>query len=548
MGTAFSLIVSTAGIPPVLPDEPPAPHAETVDAPVPDAAILEAKGALIGDVFILAGDVFDPNLPGEDTIAFRLVNRLHRNTREMVIRRQLLFRPGDRFSRRALEESERILRGARYLYGAKIRPVRYEDNRVDVEVATRDVWTLTAGVGFGRSGGVNSTRFGIQDSNFLGTGKDLTLRRTTTVDRTQILYRYRDPNLVGTRGQLELSYSNNSDGRSALLEAGRPFFSLSTRWAAGFAATSDDRVDSLYDLGEIVSRFRHRTTSFRAFAGFSRGFINGRTRRLSAGFAYRKELFETVAGQMTPPVLPPDRTLAYPWMELEVVEDGFITIQDLDKIERTEDVNLGRQYRASLGWSSSAFGGNRDQGVFDASYQRSSSPGTSQLLFVSGRTGGRWGREGRENLVVGGSVRYYLRDLGRHIFYALLRGDATSHLDPERQLLLGGDNGLRGYPLRYLNGDRRLLLTLEQRFYTDWHVWKLFQVGGAVFFDVGRAWFAGGPYSADPGFLKDVGAGLRIGSSRSAKASLIHLDLAFALDAPEGTSRAQFLVTTGETF
>ena len=49
------------------------------------------------------------------------------------------------------------------------------------------------------------------------------------------------------------------------------------------------------------------------------------------------------------------------------------------------------------------------------------------------------------------------------------RQPSTDALDPDMQLLIGGDNGLRGYPLRYEAGTSRALLTVEQRFYTDWY-------------------------------------------------------------------------------
>ncbi len=62
----------------------------------------------------------------------------------------------------------------------------------------------------------------------------------------------------------------------------------------------------------------------------------------------------------------------------------------------------------------------------------------------------------------------------------------TERIDPENQVLLGGDNGLRGYPLRYQAGERRAILNVEQRFFTDWYPWRLFRVGYAVFVDVGR--------------------------------------------------------------
>jgi hypothetical protein len=48
--------------------------------------------------------------------------------------------------------------------------------------------------------------------------------------------------------------------------------------------------------------------------------------------------------------------------------------------------------------------------------------------------------------------------------------------------------------------------------------------------------------------LRDVGLGLRIGSTRSANAAMIHLDVAFPLDAREGERSVQWLVTTSDTF
>jgi len=58
------------------------------------------------------------------------------------VRWQLLFVPGDKYSRRVLQESERLLRQASYFYDASIEPIAYHDGKVDVVVRTRDVWTL----------------------------------------------------------------------------------------------------------------------------------------------------------------------------------------------------------------------------------------------------------------------------------------------------------------------------------------------------------------------------------------------------------------------
>ena len=131
-------------------------------------------------------------------------------------------------------------------------------------------------------------------------------------------------------------------------------------------------------------------------------------------------------------------------------------------------------------------------------------------------------------------------------FYAGLGADVARALDTESQLLLGGDSGLRGYPLRFQDGDRRLLLTLEQRFFSRREFFRLFNLGAAVFFDAGSAWFEDS--LADPEVLRDVGLGLRIGSSRSGGGTMVHLDLAFPLDRDRSIESVQWLVSTSETF
>ena len=52
-----------------------------------------------------------------------------------------------------------------------------------------------------------------------------------------------------------------------------------------------------------------------------------------------------------------------------------------------------------------------------------------------------------------------------------------------RPFTIGGDNGLRGYPLRYQSGTARALFTVEERFYSNWQPLKLFDVGAAAFVD-----------------------------------------------------------------
>ena len=125
---------------------------------------------------------------------------------------------------------------------------------------------------------------------------------------------------------------------------------------------------------------------------------------------------------------------------------------------------------------------------------------------------------------------------------------ASDKLDADQQILLGGDNGLRGYPLRYQTGEHSALLSVEQRFFTNWFPWRLFQVGGAVFFDVGRVWGQDPRGEPTLGTLSDVGFGLRLASPRAGSRQMIHVDLAFPLNRSDSIDAVQLLIESKRAF
>jgi len=139
--------------------------------------------------------------------------------------------------------------------------------------------------------------------------------------------------------------------------------------------------------------------------------------------------------------------------------------------------------------------------------------------------------------------------IDRHqTFYAGFTGAVSEQLDPDHQLLLGGEEGLRGYPLRYQTGTASALLTLEHRVYTDWYPFRLFHVGAVAFFDTGRTWGPTLGGERPQGWLSDAGLGLRFGNSRSGLGSVVHVDFSYALDPIPGKNRFQIVVETKQGF
>jgi outer membrane protein assembly factor BamA len=515
---------------------------------LPTDAELEAAQAVIGTIHFDALDLFETSRPEEDVALFRLANRVHIRTRVATVQKQLLFREGEVFQGRLLEESERILRGTRYLLDAHIRPVAFHDGVVDIEVTTQDVWTFNPGVSYGRKGGANTSGFELEELNLLGLGTQLGVGFKSGVDRDSKIIRYRDRHLGTTWWDLDTSYSDNSDGRFGEFSLEYPFYALDAHRAGGLLLRDDRRTDSRYDRGAIVDRYATAAKFASTYGGFSAGLHDGWTRRWSMGFTYDAVAFQPVAAAAGTALLPPDRKLVYPWLSAEWLEDDFRKDRNRDQIDKTEDYTLGWHLRTQAGYASSALGSDRDAIVFNAKLAKGLQLTQRQTLVFESYSSGRLEAGQLAGTISGGALRYYLRQSPQRLFFMTLAADFGSKLDLDQQLLLGGDNGLRGYPLRYQAGDGRWLFTAEQRYFTNWFPFRLFNVGGAAFFDMGRTWGRDPAGTPSLGLLKDIGLGLRLGGNRSAQGNVLHIDLAFPLEGDPSIRKVQFVLETKHRF
>jgi len=515
----------------------------------PEPQELETSGARIGQIDIDVEDIFDTSNPKEDWAPYRLANRLHINTQDDAVRSQLLLQPEDLYSQQKIEETERLLRGRRYIYDAWIEPVCYhdDDDTVDMRVRVRDVWSLNPGVSFSRKGGANGASAEIEDQDFLGRGETVALSYTSNVDRTSTRALYEDPQLFGSWWRGRFAYSNNSDGTQTQVAVGRPFYSLDTRWSAGTEWLSGERDQSRYQLGHVADEFAVRERHFDLSGGVSSGLRDGWTRRWLAGLRYDSSEFtpteDLVAG------LPEDRRLVYPWIGVEWIENDFGTVHNFNQIGRTEDVQFGAALHAELGLATPTWGSDRSAAMLNLQAKRAFRFGDDDSLFVGAQGSGRLEfSDGLRDAVLQSEARYYHRQSEHALLYAAVHGATTANPDLDHQLLLGGDNGLRGYPLRYQSGQSSLLLTAEQRIYTDWYPFRLFNVGAAVFADAGRTWgpdFAG---QQPLGWLGDAGIGLRIGNARSGLGNVLHIDLAVPLVRQPDIDSVQLLIETRGSF
>ncbi len=153
-------------------------------------------GKTIGEITIERQQVFDP----DGNRLERSANKLHMLTRERVIRRDLLFRTGDRLDPQLVVRNKQLLRSRAYISDVDINvlPDPADTSRVNLIISTRDSWTISID-GALHSGG--RTMIGLSDANIFGTGNLLRLK--TNFSRKDFSYggnmvEYEIPNVLGS--------------------------------------------------------------------------------------------------------------------------------------------------------------------------------------------------------------------------------------------------------------------------------------------------------------------------------------------------------------
>ena len=139
----------------------------------------------------------------------------------------------------------------------------------------------------------------------------------------------------------------------------------------------------------------------------------------------------------------------------------------------------------------------------------------------------------------------WLQEQSRHFkFYTAFNGERLINPDRFSQLHLDSESGFRGYPLHSASGDSLQKLTIEERYYSNMYIARIFHVGAAVFYDFGTV---DGTLGSAKSY-QDVGFGLRLGNSRTSEGDVIHIDFAYPFDAPLDERGWKFSIESKKMF
>lgn len=484
-------------------------------------------------------NVFDTTLPEENNALFRFANSAHIQTKPEVIRSVLLFQEGDAYDPQKLIESERLLRQQRYLYDAQITAWIACEGDVHINVVTRDLWTLLPDLGFSQSGGKSSARIGFRETNLLGLGKRLSLTYTTDDERKGYTFVYEDPNVLNSRYTSRLEYADNDDGQMHRLAFELPFFATDTPYSYGFNVLRNQRTESLYEQGEVVHEFATTSDLKNIYFGLSSALSDTWTQRTLVGFQEDSESFELTPQSTLP--LTQARHNRFPYVEIQWFENQFVKVRNLDSISRTEDLSLGWNIQTRFGYSSESISNDESRFIYYLNASKALYLNDHSLLRVAAQLQGTWLESSGQpqNQMSTLNIQYFLNTSSTQSWFLNAEYQAIHNMTADRQLTLGGESGLRGYPAQYQQGNKKQLLNIERRYYWEYDLWQLFKVGGAAFFDIGKV-TGHSLFTPQQGWLSDAGVGLRLAPSRANSTLMLHLDLAWPLSDADNVDSVQW--------
>jgi hypothetical protein len=519
----------------------------------------------IASITIVRKPVFDPTSNGTLSTVYSAANWLHVQTREEVIRRELLFAVGDCADRLRFSESERLLRRFRFIESAQIESRKRADGDVDVVVVARDDWTLRFEPRFNLGGGFSITGLGFTERNIAGRGSSVELLYFDRSGRDDVGASYFDPQLLGSRLDLVLSGVRTEPGWTANFSLAYPFLGLVGRQAAfqevfysdrwfRYVATDSKAGDTPEYIQPITQRLFEFGGAGRKATG-RRGFaVNQATvgltlsyedLRYDTGF-YRDSVPTDDLGLLESPA---DSLLSEQLRHRESLRLNLILgFEGLRYVQRRgvstllgeEDIAIGGKADVMLGLAGKVFGTTDSHLLVGLD------------LYGGARVVGNWfsllrfdgevrqdheARRWRDAFAAVEWTNLWL--LGsRNATQITTRFSGGWETSVPFQLTLGGPWGLVGYAPDRFPGGARLSVSAENRHRLT-TVGRLVDLGSTVFFDVGRMWANDAAFGVNSGLRASAGLGVRLASPTGSRTTY-RLQAAMPFESGVGTREIVF--------
>ena len=530
------------------------------------------------------------------------------NTRENVIRRELLFQEGDVYIEADKTESERILRQKPYIGSANIVPQwNAGSETVTLHVSITDLWSLKGAFDPLPLVAPEGGKFLIAgtDFNLLGTGHFTQFRYEGVIEpeeetRHFIRGRYQMPRLLNSYWNFDGEFTQRLEGNtwtsflerpqySFLLE--RPQYTLKSRWSARLQVSELNNPRRWYEKSVKTDIFER---NLQTASGTILRYFGDRERQNYIGISAESHRSRYVRVETfgESQAAPSNRDIKSVGIIVGRKRVAYHKTRFHRKMGQEEDFFTGSQYALSIGYASPLYGSDKSESyarfIGISAWRRGRRILSTTLIDLSTNF---TTRIERSKIQLQTSWHYidvfntgndiYTVDKGfrkkdffdfHQTFVAQFITEMQFGWSGEDQVILGSDNGLRGYDPQQFDGEKMMLMRVESRtlcggvlfskidaalgavatFIVKPFIKRSVKVGlvlsATAFADVGYIWNGKRTFKlSEP--KRSIGIGLRGSFSRVSGPSIFRIGLAFPLDVPFASAfEPRFFYGFNQTF
>jgi hypothetical protein len=236
--------------------------------------------AIIRNITIVTTDPFGFSAENEKEVPEKRVERfgnsLHVKSKKWTIRNLLLFKKNQQLDSLLIKESERLIRGQRYVRSVVIKPIPIENcqDSVDISVRVLDTWSLIPTGAFSNS----KANVELTERNFFGLGHEASFDYMRSFTNNTFAYdsKYTIRNITNTF--INTSASSRTDLENNTYKAfkiERPFYSTLAHWAGGFYYDYKNYSELLTNTNSITSFQNYKIKTYELWAAHSSKLFGG---------------------------------------------------------------------------------------------------------------------------------------------------------------------------------------------------------------------------------------------------------------------------------
>jgi hypothetical protein len=444
---------------------------------------------------------------------------LHANTSDDVVRQYLLLQVGDVCTEIRRSESERILRVQPFLVDARIRAFDDDSGGVQLEVETRDEFSVVADLRIaGDAPMFRGIRLG--ESNLGGRGVFAALQwRDGAAYDDLVGIRLEDYQFLGQRNVARLFATRLPRGHEFGTELLRPYYTDLQRfaWRGGYGGTREFlRFLRPQDDGGAIALRR----TYGDIGAVFRVGEPGRLRLLGAAITRERDVVDSRPVIITTNGFVEDslgggfpaqfRTSNVARFNALVGMRrlSFLRVEGFDALTGVQDMAVGVQGAFMLARSLPILGAtDQDWFVRHGLYAGGGSP--RSFVGVEAITEARRGDDGVwDGILSSGRAAWYYKPWRNQLTLAALDWGAGWNVRvPYQATFAEREGGILGYRNSRLGGAHRAVLRVEQRWLPTPRT-TIGDLGVAFFADVGRVWAGDVPFASTSPVRGTIGVGV----------------------------------------